>query len=127
MSNIRSENTKPEIMVRKFLFANGLRFRLHDKKLPGKPDIKLKKYKTLLFVNGCFWHGHKDCKIYVMPKMNEKFWREKIDSNIKRDERNINSLRRMGWHVYTIWGCKLVSKKRKSTLTSLVNRILQNA
>lgn len=127
MSSIRSTNTKPELIVRKFLFSNGLRFRLHDKTLPAKPDIKLTKYKTLIFVQGCFWHGHTNCKIYVMPKTNKKFWYEKIDRNKKRDKKRCKELRKMGWHVYIVWECDLQLKNRNSTLTNLLGRILQNA
>ncbi len=127
MSSIRSKNTKPEKIVREFLFKNNLRFRLHDNSLPGRPDIVLRKYGTLLFINGCFWHGHKDCKEYVMPKTNKAFWQEKIKANIARDKKEIRSLRRNGWHVYTIWGCELKPKKRLKTLQKLVNRILRNS
>jgi len=126
MSNIRGINTKPELLVRKFLFSNGIRFRLHDRSLPAKPDIKISKYKTLIFVNGCFWHGHKNCRIYVMPKVNKKFWHEKIRTNIKRDKKRIIQLRKMGWHVYTIWGCNLEPRKRANTLLKLLNRIQRN-
>ena len=126
MSNVKSSDTKPELIVRKFLFANGFRFRLHDKNLPGKPDIKLTKYKTLVFIHGCFWHGHENCSIYVMPKTNKKFWYEKIDKNISRDKKRVVKLRKMGWHVYTIWECDLKPKRQIKTLESLKNRILKN-
>lgn len=127
MAGIRSINTKPELIVRRFLFVHGLRFRLHDKALPSKPDIKLTKYKTLVFVNGCFWHGHKNCKRYVMPKTNKKFWYEKIRKNIKRDKKNLRELRKMGWHVYIIWECDLQLKNRSATLDNLLRRVLRNA
>lgn len=126
MSRIRSVNTKPELMVRKFLFSKGLRYRLYDKLLPAKPDIKLTKYATLIFVNGCFWHGHKNCKAFAMPKTNEEFWCNKIEANIKRDKKQVLKLRKMGWHVYTVWACGLTSKNRQNTLARLLNRILMN-
>ena len=85
MSSIRSTDTKPEIIVRKFLFNEGFRYRLHTKKLPGSPDIVLAKYKTVIFINGCFWHGHEGCKYYVLPKTNTEFWKEKIGKNKERD------------------------------------------
>ncbi len=124
MSSVKRFNTKPEIIVRKYLFSNGFRFRLHNKKLPGKPDIKLKKYNSLIFVNGCFWHGHSNCKIYVMPKTNKKFWYSKIENNIKRDKRNLRELKKLGWKVIVIWECELKNKNRESTLQRIVNKIL---
>lgn len=89
MAGIRSTNSKPELLVRRFLFSKGFRYRLHNKKMPAKPDIKLTKYNTLVFVNGCFWHGHQNCKIYVFPKTNRKFWNKKITANMQRDKKNI--------------------------------------
>ena len=123
MSNVKSSNTKPEVLVRKFLFANGFRFRVNDKKLTGKPDIKLTKYKTVIFINGCFWHGHENCKIYVMPKTNAQFWQDKIDRNIKRDKENIDTLKSEGWKVLVVWECQLKGKKREDTLNSLIKNI----
>jgi DNA mismatch endonuclease, patch repair protein len=124
MSKIRSTNTKPELLVRKFLFSQGFRFRLHDKKLPSRPDIKLSKYSCLIFVNGCFWHGHKNCRNYVMPKTNKKFWYGKIENNVKRDHKNLNELKKMGWKIIIIWECQLRIKKRGKTLNNLHNKIL---
>lgn len=124
MSSIKGSNTKPEIIVRQYLFSQGFRFRLHDKSLPGKPDLILKKYKCLIFVNGCFWHGHSICKIYVMPKTNKKFWYSKIENNIKRDKRNRKELKKMGWKVLVIWECELKNKNRENSLQRLVNKIL---
>jgi len=108
MSKIRSVNTKPELKVRKILFKNGFRYRLHAN-LPGKPDIVLSKYKTIIFVNGCFWHGH-TCKYgsgYRKPKTNEDYWKEKINKNIKRDKNNVQILIKNGWKIITIWECEL--------------------
>ena len=111
MSMIKSSGTKPEETVRKYLFSKGLRYRKNVKTLPGKPDIVLPKYKTIVFVNGCFWHGHKGCKYFVMPKTNVEFWTEKITKNIARDEITYKKLQNMGWNVIVVWECEL--KKRK--------------
>jgi len=107
MSKISSKETKPEIFVRKILFARGFRFRKNDKRLPGKPDVVLPKYKTVIFVNGCFWHGHRECKKSKLPETRKEFWADKIKSNIERDERDLLQLQQMGWNVLVIWGCKL--------------------
>lgn len=111
MSRIKAKNTKPEILVRKFLFANGFRFRIHDKRYPGKPDIVLPKYKTVIFVNGCFWHGHQDCRYFVLPKSNTEFWNGKITSNIKKDILNRVKLIELGWRVIVVWECELREEK----------------
>lgn len=124
MSRIHSTNTKPEMIVRRFLHQNGIRYRLHDKNLPGKPDLKLVKYNCLIFVNGCFWHGHKNCKIYVMPKTNKTFWYKKIEANILRDKKNYKELRKLGWRVVVIWECQLKMTKRSVTLRNLLNKML---
>ena len=123
MSSVRGKDTKPELIVRHFLFSKGFRYRLQNIKLPGKPDITLQKYKTVIFINGCFWHGHKDCKIYVMPKSNEKFWRDKIETNIARDKRNIAELKNLGWNVIILWECELKKTIRENTLTNLIESI----
>jgi DNA mismatch endonuclease (patch repair protein) len=107
MSQIRSKNTKPEMIVRSWLHKQGYRFRLHDKTLPGKPDIVLKKYKTVIFVHGCFWHGHKNCKYFVVPKTRTKWWLDKINGNIARDKKADKDLRKLGWKVINIWQCKI--------------------
>lgn len=117
MSRIRGKDTKPELLVRKFLFSKGFRYRLHDKKLPGKPDIILPKYKTVIFVHGCFWHGHEGCKYFVVPKTRTDWWLEKIEGNKNRDKANIESLKNLGWNVLVIYGCEL--KKEKMTETTL--------
>lgn len=119
MSAIRTANTKPEMLVRKFLFSKGYRYRLNYSALPGKPDIVLRKYRTCIFVNGCFWHGHEGCKYYVVPKTNTDFWTDKIGSNIRRDREVRRKLTQMGWYCITIWGCQLKSDKRAQTLMSL--------
>lgn len=122
MSKVKSKDTKPELLVRKFLFANGLRYRLYDKKLPGKPDIVLSKYKTVIFVHGCFWHGHENCKYAVIPETRTEFWTAKIEGNKQRDKRNIEQLKNKGWNVLIVYGCEL--KKEKQDLT--LNKILSN-
>ena len=119
MSQIRSKDTKPEMIVRKFLHRNGFRFRLHDKKLPGTPDIVLKKYKTVIFVHGCFWHGHKGCKYFVVPKTRTDFWLSKIKRNKELDKKNQKLLRQDGWRVLTIFECEL----KKNSIEQLINKI----
>ena len=106
MSRIRGVNTRPERFVRSFLHVQGFRFRLHQRKLPGKPDIVLSRHKTVVFVNGCFWHHHSGCKNAVYPRTRVQFWRNKIDSNVQRDKMSEKSLRSMGWRVITIWECE---------------------
>jgi DNA mismatch endonuclease, patch repair protein len=120
MSRIKGKDTKPEMMVRKFLFAQGFRYRLHVKSLPGKPDIVLPKYKTVIFVHGCFWHGHKGCKYFVVPKTRTEWWLTKIVSNSNNDKRNTELLRLEQWKVITIFECELKSGKREKTLANLV-------
>ena len=119
MQSIRSMNTKPELLVRRFLFSRGFRFRLNVKKLPGSPDIVLKKYRTAIFINGCFWHGHEECKYFVLPKTNTAFWQEKISRNRERDLKRRIELRNMGWHTITLWECQLKPKTANQTLQGL--------
>src|ERR1017187_2382976 len=104
MANVKSRNTKPEIVLRKALFSRGLRYRLHVKRLPGTPDRVFPKYRAVLFVHGCFWHGH-GCRLFVVPATNREFWVQKIDGNRSRDEQAIRALRGMGWRVMTVWEC----------------------
>ena len=113
MSKISGTETKPEILVRKYLFSKGFRYRKNDKRLPGKPDIVLPKYKTVIFVNGCFWHGH-HCRAGKLPETNKEFWKSKINSNIERDKRNQRELRKLGWKVIVIWQCELKNRKLKA-------------
>ena len=120
MANIRSKNTKPEVIVRKFLFAHGFRFRINVKRLPGTPDIVLKKYRTCIFINGCFWHGHEGCRYYVLPKSNTEFWKAKIERNRERDLDRRIKLRDMGWHVIQFWECQLKPKVREENLQGLL-------
>ena len=107
MSRIRSKDTKPEELVRKYLFSTGFRSRKNDVRLPGKPDIVLPKYKTVIFVNGCFWHGHQGCRYFVWPKNNAEFWKKKIGDNIQRDDKICSLLKELGWNVIVIWECEL--------------------
>jgi len=110
MSRIRNKDTNPEILVRKFLFTNGFRYRLNDKKLPGKPDIVLPKYKTVIFVNGCFWHGHENCKYFKLPATRTEWWKEKIEGNIKNDKKKHDQLCEAGYKVIVIWECEIKNK-----------------
>lgn len=126
MSRIRSTNSKPEELVRRYLFSKGLRYRKNVKTLPGKPDIVLSKYKTIVFVNGCFWHAHQGCRYFVMPKSNTEYWNEKIDSNIKRDKLVYKQLSEAGWNVIIVWECELKKAKRENTLEYLYYNILRN-
>ena len=123
MSQIKSKNTKPEDFVRKYLFAQGFRFRKNDKRYVGHPDIVLPKYKTAIFINGCFWHMH-DCKDFVLPKSNLEYWIPKLERNKKRDELNINLLQSDGWHVIVIWECELkTASDRKARMEQLVKEL----
>ena len=119
MSQIRSKNTKPEELVRKYLISKGYRYRKNDARLPGKPDIVLPKYKTVIFINGCFWHAHEGCKYFVWPKDNADFWKKKIEGNVLRDRKNFELLAAMGWKVVTIWECELKKSVVCKTLVRL--------
>lgn len=119
MAAIRGKDTKPELLVRKYLFSRGFRYRLNHPRLPGHPDIVLRKYRTVIFVNGCFWHGHENCKYFRLPKTNIDFWQKKIERNKERDKEEQCQLAAMGWHCITVWECQLKSKVREQTLESL--------
>ena len=123
MSRVRGKDTKPEMVVRRFLFANGFRYRLHDPKLPGKPDIVLPKYKTVIFVNGCFWHGHKGCSYFVLPKTRTEWWLQKIKGTMARDKAAEIGLNVLGWKVIVVWECQLKKNSQIITLTSLLTEI----
>ncbi|HAN42078.1 MAG TPA: very short patch repair endonuclease [Sphaerochaeta sp.] len=123
MSRIRGKDTKPEILVRQYLFSEGFRFRKNDKRYPGHPDIVLPKYRTMVFVNGCFWHGHEGCKYYTVPKSNTEFWVSKIKRNQERDRSDCEELEKNGWNVITVWECQLEKKVREETLKELALRI----
>ena len=124
MSQIKGRNTKPEMLVRKFLHAQGFRYKLHDKTLPGKPDIVLPKYKTVIFIHGCFWHGHNSCKYYVVPKTRTEWWLQKINGNIANDEKAVKALKKDGWKIITIWECDLKPAKVEKTLKAISKKML---
>lgn len=126
MSRIRSKNTKPEEIMRKYLFSRGFRYRKNVSKLPGKPDIVLPKYKTIVFVNGCFWHKHEGCHYFVWPKNNADFWKKKIEGNVERDKYDYKLLKDLGWHVIVVWECELKSVCRQDTLGRLAEKIYAN-
>jgi DNA mismatch endonuclease, patch repair protein len=126
MSRIRSAHTKPEMLARQFLHAQGFRYTLHNKKLAGKPDIVLSKYKTIVLIHGCFWHGHTNCKYYVVPKTRTDWWLSKINTNKANDEKAIKALKKEGWKIITIWECSLKSAKIEKTLASLVIKLERN-
>lgn len=119
MSSIKGKDTKPELLVRKFLFKRGYRYRLNHPRLPGHPDLVMLKYRTVIFVNGCFWHGHEGCKYFVLPKSNIDFWKTKIERNKERDIEVQKELAKMGWHCITIWECQLKPNIKDQTLESL--------
>ena len=123
MSRIKGTSTKPEELVRKYLFSKGFRYRKNDKRLPGSPDIVLPKYKTCIFVNGCFWHGHKGCKYFVWPQNNADFWESKIIANIERDRKKEAELNERGWKVLVIWECQLKPQTRDNTLELLIKEL----
>jgi len=125
MSKIRGQNTKPEELVRKFLFLKGFRYRINDKRYPGTPDIVLPKYHTIIFVNGCFWHGHENCKEAKLPKTNTELWKNKILKNITRDQKIIQKLKNEKWNIIIIWQCEIKNKNnREKRLESLINEII---
>ena len=123
MSRIKGKRTKPEDLVAKYLFAQGYRYRRNVKSLPGTPDIVLKKYRTVIFINGCFWHMHEGCKYFIWPENNAEFWKEKLLANKRRDEEKIKQLTSNGWKVLVIWECQLKSAARDATLAMLSSTI----
>ena len=123
MSRIRSKDTKPEMIVRKFLHGQGFRYRLHVKNLPGKPDIVLPKYKTVIFIHGCFFHGHKDCKYFVVPKTRTEWWMNKINANIANDAKAFKALKELGWKVLEIWECELKKINLVETFAILLKNL----
>ena len=126
MSHIRSTNTKPEIVVRKYLFSHGFRYRLNVKTLPGRPDIVLPRYHTVVFINGCFWHHH-DCGRFVWPSSNEEYWHKKIDGNVQRDQDNQLKLKELGWKVIVLWECQLKKNTAETRLQGLCTEIKNGA
>lgn len=126
MSQIRSEDTKPEMAVRRALFARGFRYRLHVHSLPGSPDIAIAKYRTAIFINGCFWHGHAGCDKFVLPKTNSGFWKDKIERNRKRDALNVQRLELLLWNVIIVWECELSPACFEQTMARVVAEIRSN-
>jgi len=128
MSSIKSKNTKPEILVRSLLHSMGYRFRIHKKDLPGSPDIYLKKYNAVIFVNGCFWHQHKNCKHGHIPKTNTEYWIEKLERNVERDQKNYKLLNEMGIHWLVIWECEIdvIHKEENNILVNKLRQFLEN-
>ncbi|OIN57137.1 very short patch repair endonuclease [Arsenicibacter rosenii] len=127
MSRIKGKDTKPEMIVRKYLHARGFRYRLHNKDLPGKPDIVLPRYRTVIFVHGCFWHGHEGCRYFILPKTKTDWWEAKISGNKERDNRNLAALRASGWKVIIVYECELKPKVREEGLSRLEDAIRQQA
>jgi DNA mismatch endonuclease, patch repair protein len=123
MSQIKGKNTKPEMLVRRFLHAKGFRYKLHDKSLPGKPDLVLPKYKTVIFIHGCYWHKHESCRYFVVPKTRTEWWMNKINGNVANDLRAIAALEKEGWKVITVWECELKGEKTGKTLAKLFGEI----
>lgn len=123
MSRIKGRKTKPEEIIAKYLFSQGFRYRRNVKKLPGTPDIVLKKYKTVIFVNGCFWHIHEGCKYFVWPKDNSEFWKNKLLANKERDEKEKKGIEELGWKVIVVWECQLKKAERERTLNWQVEKI----
>lgn len=126
MFQIRSKNTKPEEIVRKYLFSKGFRYRKNDKRYPGRPDIVLPKYKIAIFINGCFWHMHDGCSKFVMPKSNIEYWKAKLERNKRHDIENKIALEEQGWKVIVVWECDLKKDKKESRLKYLVGEIIEN-
>jgi DNA mismatch endonuclease (patch repair protein) len=123
MSKVSGKDTKPEVLVRKYLFSHGFRYRKNVKNLPGKPDVVLPKYKTIIFIHGCFWHGHEGCEAAKLPASNIEYWTKKVSSNIGRDSQNIETLKILGWNVIVVWECELKTKCREARLNLLVQEI----
>jgi DNA mismatch endonuclease (patch repair protein) len=127
MSHIGGKETKPEAMVRKLIFSKGLRYRKNDKSLPGTPDIVLPKYRTVVFIHGCFWHGHKGCRKSELPDTRRDFWERKISENMTRDQRNIDELEKSQWRVIVVWQCEINNiKRREKRIESLIQEIMEN-
>lgn len=125
MSRIRSGDTKPEMLVRSYLHGRGLRYSLHNRKLPGKPDLVLSRHKTVIFVNGCFWHGHEGCRYFVIPKTRTAWWLQKIGRNKERDSEAEKKLNALGWKVIVVWECQLKKNERESTLTNIYKEVTE--
>lgn len=126
MSRIKGKDTKIEVQVRSWLFSKGFRFRKNDKRYPGKPDIVLPKYKTAIFINGCFWHRHEGCKYATTPKTRTEFWLEKFKRNVANDKRHVQQLEELGWKVITVWECQLKKQTFEDSMERILNEIISN-
>lgn len=126
MSRIRGKDTRPEMVVRRWLHSEGFRYSLHSRRLPGCPDIVLRRYHTVIFINGCFWHGHPGCDKFMMPRSNVEFWQEKIRRNKERDAQEVAALEALGWNVIVVWECELSRRARDLTLRNLVDAVRRN-
>ena len=126
MSRIRGKDTRPEMVVRRWLHSEGFRYSLHSRRLPGCPDLVLRRYHTVIFINGCFWHGHPGCDMFRMPRSNVEFWQEKIRRNKERDAQEVAALEALGWNVIVIWECELSRRARDLTLRNLVDAVRRN-
>ncbi len=127
MSRIHGKDTKPEEIVRHYLFSRGLRYRKNDRRYPGSPDIVLPRYNAIIFVNGCFWHRHKNCKYATIPKTNTEFWKTKFENNISRDKKNYSNLKKSGWNVLIVWECELKKESRNDTLERIYKSIIKGS
>ena len=127
MSGIRGKNTQPELAVRRYLHAHGFRFRLHRRDLPGKPDVVLPKYRTAVFVHGCYWHRHEGCKYATTPSSNREFWQRKFRENVERDQRNQTQLAAAGWHVLVIWECQTHPAHLDECIDRILNQVRDNS
>ncbi|MBR0352185.1 MAG: DNA mismatch endonuclease Vsr [Oscillospiraceae bacterium] len=123
MASIKGHDTTIEVQVRKYLFSKGFRFRKNDKRYPGRPDIVLPKYHTVIFIHGCFWHRHPFCGYATSPKTNEEYWQKKFELNSARDRKSIEELESMGWHVIVIWECELTKKRFEETMQRVINEL----
>ena len=123
MSRIKGKDTKPELLVRRFLHAHGYRYKLHDKTLPGKPDLVLPKYKTVIFIHGCFWHGHANCRYFKVPQTRTDWWLNKINTNKANDAKAVKALKKEGWKVIVVWECQLKPGKLERTLRTLLDKL----
>lgn len=126
MARVKNKNTKPEIYLRKLLWHKGFRYRINYKQLPGSPDIFIPRYNTTIFVNGCFWHMHENCKYSSIPKTNRDFWEKKLKSNVKRDSKNYEELKKLGFNVIVVWQCEINKMKSdESILENMINEIIK--
>lgn len=124
MSKVTAKDTRPEVKIRKHLFSEGFRYRKNDKRFPGKPDIVLPKYKTVIFVHGCFWHHHANCRAAALPQTNYEFWKDKMLTNVKRDKKNQNDLKKLGWKIIIVWQCQIKNRKLfENTMKKVIKKI----